>query len=253
MNVISSEFILNIMQAFKLSLVLTLLVYSVFTARAQQSPVNKYGLSTLNTREAYEKAVLADSNKRMVPLKSMVPALVYELRYATTDNFMQRRMYPSNTNITFLRLPAARALARVQQQLLAHGYGLKVWDAYRPYAVTEKFWEMVKDERYVAYPGKGSGHNRGLAIDVTLIELSSGRELDMGTSFDNFSDTAHHVFTNLPPAVLQKRKLLKETMEAHGFAAFESEWWHYSFPNTRQYEVLDLPFRLLRRLSAVKQ
>jgi D-alanyl-D-alanine dipeptidase len=151
-------------------------------------------------------------------------------------------MYTPATRHTFMRLPAARALATVQKELNARGYGLKIFDAYRPYGVTVKFWELIRDERYVANPRNGSGHNRGLAVDCTIIDLKTQRELDMGTGFDNFSDTAHHSFTALPPDVLQHRKLLKEIMEKHGFNKLETEWWHYFWPNDRGYEVLDIPF-----------
>jgi zinc D-Ala-D-Ala dipeptidase len=237
------------MQAFKITLGFTLLLVPVFSTMAQAIAANKYGLSVINSREAYLNTVSADSSKRMVELKSMVPGIVYELRYAGKNNFMKRRMYAPSTRHTFLRLPAAKALAKVQQKLSALGYGLKIWDAYRPYSVTEKFWDMVKDERYVANPAKGSGHNRGIAVDLTIIELATGKELDMGTGFDNFTDTAHHTFTALGTTVLQNRKLLKESMEAAGFVKFESEWWHYSLPNASGYELLDLPFSLLRRLQ----
>lgn len=162
---------------------------------------------------------------------------------------MRHRMYPANTRNTFTRLPAAKALLAVQNKLNAQGLGLKIWDAYRPYSVTEKFWEMVKDERYVANPAKGSGHNRGIAVDLTVIDLATGKELDMGTGFDNFTDTAHHTFTNLSTTVLQNRKLLKDAMEAAGFVRFESEWWHYSLPNPTNYEILDLPFTMLKKLN----
>src|SRR5690606_37409302 len=127
------------------------------------------------------------------------------------NNFMKKRMYPANTRHTFLRAPAAWALARVQQELSIQGYSLKIFDAYRPYSVTVAFWEPIKDERYVANPAKGSGHNRGLAVDLTIVETSTGKELDMGTGFDNFTDTAHHAFTkNLSPEVQKARALLKE-------------------------------------------
>ena len=160
---------------------------------------------------------------------------------------MHRKMYPSNTRHTFMRLRAAYALAAVQQDLNKRGLGLKIFDAYRPYAVTVRFWELVKDERYVANPAKGSGHNRGLAVDLTIIDLATGAALDMGTGFDNFTDTAHHTFTQLPEPVLQNRKLLKETMQKHGFSLFETEWWHYFWPNDRNYEVLDIPFNKLQK------
>jgi len=233
------------MQAFKISLVVTLLIVSVLFTAAQGIPVNKYGLQVVKTLKQYDQTTSGDNNMRMIELKSTMPNLVYELRYASLDNFMKTRMYPSKTRETFMRMPAAKALACAQQKLNAMGYGFKIWDAYRPYSVTEKFWEMVKDERYVANPAKGSGHNRGIAVDLTIITLSDGKELDMGTGFDNFTDTAHHTFTKLSDLVLQNRKLLRQTMESCGFVAFESEWWHYSLPDPTRYFILDIPFKKL--------
>lgn len=196
--------------------------------------------------QKYYKQVRDDSTKRMVELKSMIPGLRYDLRYASTENFMRRLMYPKKTNVTFLRYPAAMALQKVQLELAEKGFGLKIFDAYRPYAVTVKFWELVKDERYVANPAKGSGHNRGIAVDLTIVNLKTGRELDMGTGFDNFTDTAHHDFKKLPEEVLQNRGLLKSTMEKYGFKAFETEWWHYYLPESTKYEILDIDFKTLK-------
>ncbi|HUM97937.1 MAG TPA: M15 family metallopeptidase [Chitinophagaceae bacterium] len=195
----------------------------------------------------YRKQVKADSNKKMVELQSAIPGMVYDLRYATSNNFMHRLMYPSKTRFTFLRLVAVKALQNAQSKLHEMGLGLKVFDAYRPYAVTEKFWELVHDERYVANPARGSGHNRGTSVDLTIFNLNSGLELDMGTGFDNFTDTAHHSFTDLPESVLQNRLLLKSTMEQNGFKALETEWWHYSLPQSSQYELLNLGFKKLKR------
>lgn len=216
-------------------------------ARAQQTDPKRYGVVFVADTKTYRAQVKADSSKRMLELKSLMPALQYDLRYGTSNNFMNRAMYVPAPACTFLRAPAARALQQVQEELAANGYGLKVFDAYRPYSVTVSFWELVKDERYVANPSKGSGHNRGLAVDLTIIELATGRELDMGTGFDNFTDSAHQDFTALPPPVLKNRQLLKSVMQRHGFAPLETEWWHYYWPNDRNYEVLDLPFEALKK------
>lgn len=191
----------------------------------------------------YLHQVAADSAKKMVELKSRVPGLVYDLRYASVNNFMDRQMYVPAPTATFLRTPAAEALAKAQQELSAAGLGLKIFDAYRPYSVTVLFWELVKDERYVANPAKGSGHNRGIAVDLTLIRLSDKTELPMGTGFDNFSDTAHHSFTSLPPETLKNRQLLRSIMEKYGFKALETEWWHYYLPGSDRFELLDIPFQ----------
>ena len=110
-------------------------------------------------------------------------------------------------------------------------------------------WELVKDERYTANPAKGSGHNRGIAADLTIIDLKTGKELDMGTGFDNFTDSAHHVFKNLPEQVLNNRHLLKSTMEKYGFKAFDTEWWHYFWVDGKEYEVMNLTFKQLKKLK----
>ena len=193
----------------------------------------------------YRKQAEQDSTKRMTELKSLMPNLVYDLRYASTNNFMHRLMYPANTTHTFLRAPAANALQKVQLELNEKGLGLKIFDAYRPYSVTVKFWELVKDERYVANPAKGSGHNRGIAVDLTVINLKTGEELNMGTGFDKFSDTAHQTFTNLPEEILQNRYLLKSTMEKYGFKALDTEWWHFFLNNANRFELLDIDFKKL--------
>lgn len=190
----------------------------------------------------YKRAVEADSFQKMVNLRPLLPSAAFELRYAGTNNFTGQTLY-KKCRTTFLRLKAARALQAAAAELLQNGYTLKIWDAYRPYSVTQKMWDLIGDERYVANPTKGSGHNRGLAVDLTL--LKDGHEVDMGTGFDNFTDTAHHAFTNLPEAVLSNRRLLRTAMEKQGFKALDTEWWHYSFPNDRNYEVLDVPFQKL--------
>jgi len=196
--------------------------------------------------QVYYKQVKDDPAKQMVELKSRIPGLLYDLRYATTNNFMHRLMYPAHTTVTFLRLPAVAALQQVQQELQAKGLGLKIFDAYRPYSVTVKFWELVKDERYVANPAKGSGHNRGIAVDLTIIHLRDNTELNMGTAFDNFSDTAHSDFQHLPEQVLQNRKLLRSAMEKYGFKVLETEWWHYFLPEAARFELLDIDFKKLK-------
>jgi D-alanyl-D-alanine dipeptidase len=232
----------NRFHVFLLNLIIFLTGY-IRPASAQDAGYNRPPVT--DRYDDYKKQVKKDPAKKMVELKSAVPTIVYDLRYASTNNFMKRLMYPAGTYQTFLRQPAAGALKKVQDELTASGYGLKIFDAYRPYSVTVKFWELVKDERYVANPSKGSGHNRGVAIDLTLINLKTGKELSMGTGFDNFSDTAHQSFTKLPADVLQNRKLLKATMEKHGFTPYADEWWHYSWPGSAKFEILDIDFKKL--------
>jgi zinc D-Ala-D-Ala dipeptidase len=236
----------NIRNRFYIAQLLFFIFLTINTGICAQSK-NDSALKVISKLKAYKKQVEAEAGKKMIELKTLVPGLVYDLRYASENNFMKRRMYPSNTNITFLRQPAAIAIAAVQQELNQKGLGLKIFDAYRPYSVTVKFWELVKDERYVANPAKGSGHNRGIAVDLTIIHLDSGKEFDMGTGFDNFSDTAHWAFTNLSEEVLQNRNMLKTIMEKNGFKALDTEWWHFFLPNSGRYEVLNIPFKKLNK------
>src|SRR5688572_59948 len=180
----------------------------------------------------YKEQIQIDSNYRLTELKGSIPEIIYDLTYAGTANFTGRKLYETGDQ-TYLRLPAAKALAAVQQKLQAQGIGLKIFDAYRPHSATRLMWELLQDERYVAHPAKGSHHNRGLAVDLTLVNLSTGNEPDMGTGFDHFTDTAHHAFTALPANVLSNRHMLRQVMEEAGFKALETEWWHYSWPNDR--------------------
>jgi D-alanyl-D-alanine dipeptidase len=208
-------------------------------------PKNEFGLTVIKNTKSYIYVITMDSNKIMKKIGTYLPQAALDLRYATKQNFMHREMYAPSTNTSFLRLPVIRALQKVEESLAKQGLGLKIFDAYRPYSVTQKFWELVHDDRYVANPAKGSGHNRGIAVDLTLIDLKTKQALDMGTDFDNFTDSAHQSFTSLPRNVLENRKLLKETMVQFGFNPLETEWWHYSWPNAEKFEILDLSFDTL--------
>lgn len=204
---------------------------------------NPYGLQLIESIPQYCSTLKAAPEKALVDLAKMIPGIKIELPYTQEDNFMKQPMYPPVTK-TYLRKAAADALRSVSEALRLKGYRLLVYDAYRPYAVTMRFWELVKDERYVANPANGSGHNRGLAVDLTLL-YENGQPVDMGTGFDNFSDTAHHSYRNLSTEIISNRKLLKNTMEQFGFRALDTEWWHYSWPNDKNYELLDLTFKEL--------
>jgi len=227
---------------------LCLLISSPFLqqAKAQENTSDK-GLKVIRTLDIYRLSVQKDSNQRMVDIRRFIPNMVLDLRYGTMNNFMKRVMYEERPTHSYLRLPAIKALAMVQKELNQKGYGLKIYDAYRPYFVTQKFWDLVHDDRYVADPKKGSGHNRGIAVDLTIIDLKTKKELPMPTGFDNFTDSAHHDFMQLSPEILKNRQLLKETMEKYGFVEFATEWWHYSLPNPEHYEVMNLSFGQLKQ------
>ncbi|GDX42189.1 D-alanyl-D-alanine dipeptidase [Bacteroidota bacterium] len=199
----------------------------------------------IQDKKAYLATIASSPIKRMVNVNKLIPSLKMELRYASKNNFTGKRMYPPSSTTCYLREEAASALKAVSDSLSKRGFDLKIFDAYRPYAVTARFWKLIRDERYVANPRLGSGHNRGIAIDLTLVDKSTGVEIDMGTGFDNFSTAAHHSYLELQPQVLINRKILKEIMEHFGFKSLETEWWHYSLPNPKRYEVLNLSFREL--------
>lgn len=184
---------------------------------------------------------------QLIELKEIIPYLRYDLKYASNQNFTGKRVYPKNTQSTYLVLEAAQSLKNIAKELEAKNLGLLIWDAYRPYRATVKFWKMIHDERYVANPAKGSGHNRGIAVDLTLYEISTGELLEMPTGFDNFSDTAHHDFMMLAEKKIMNRQLLKNTMEKHGFKSLETEWWHYAWPNDRNYPIMNISFKRLNK------
>ncbi|MGE5519816.1 MAG: M15 family metallopeptidase [Candidatus Dadabacteria bacterium] len=210
---------------------------------------NSQNIHVVRQFKEYCSTVSYDYSQRLVELRQIIPGLIYDLRYATKQNFTGRNLYENTFNSTYLRLPVALALKKVEEELEKYNYSLKIFDAYRPYSVTKRMWVLIHDDRYVANPATGSGHNRGLAVDLTLVNRMTGKELNMGTNFDNFTDTAHLSFKKLPTDIIKRRELLKSVMELYGFKSLESEWWHYSWPNNKNYDVLDLNFKTLARKS----
>ena len=163
-------------------------------------------------------------------LGKKAPEIRQLIYYATTENFVGEVLYPCGKCL--LRPVVADALIRVHQSLEEKGYGLLVYDCYRPLDVQWKMWESTPDKRYVSDPRKGSMHNRGTAVDLTLVDLASGKELDMGTPYDFFGREAWPEYQDLPPEVLDRRRVLADAMRAEGFQSIRTEWWHYSFPGT---------------------
>jgi len=190
--------------------------------------------------KAYKTAVKADPESRLVEIKQYIPGIALDIRYATTNNFTHRKMYPQAR--AFARLQVVMALKEVEDELKTKGLGLKIYDAYRPYSITAKFYEVTPDTNFVADPRKGSKHNRGCAIDLSVIDLKTGKELEMPTGFDSFSHRAAANYADLPPQQIVNRELLKTVMQAHGFHVISTEWWHYDFNGWQKYPLLDIPF-----------
>lgn len=202
----------------------------------------------ISSTQEIHKLVQLDSSQAMIPLKNIIPNLITDWKYAGYDNFTRQILYKSPE--AYLRKEPANALAKANKELNTIGLGIVLYDAYRPYRVTRRMWSIVPDERYAANPAKGSGHNRGAAVDLTLYDLKTGHILDMGTGFDHFSDTAHHDFTVLPEQILKNRQLLKQTMMKHGFLPLSTEWWHYSWPDAaKRFPLMDLSFKKMKRLT----
>jgi D-alanyl-D-alanine dipeptidase len=160
-----------------------------------------------------------------VNLKSYSNAFVFDMKYATDDNFLKAKVYDCAE--CFLRLKTVKALIKANTKLAQKGYKIKIYDCYRPLDIQKKMWEIVPNPKYVANPKTGSIHNRGGAVDISLVTLQ-GEAVDMGTDFDFFGEKASHLYQDLPKNVLQNRKLLKSVMISAGFNSFDSEWWHYN-------------------------
>ncbi|WP_400194016.1 M15 family metallopeptidase [Hymenobacter sp. B81] len=207
--------------------------------------LNAYGLAVLSDAAQYWQQVAHNPAQELVNLAAHVPGLVIELPYATADNFFGRVLYPEAA--AYLRRPVADALRAAQRELAERGLGLKIWDAYRPYAVTVAMYEQLPDETYAAPPWRGSRHNRGCSVDATLVELSSGRELPLPTGFDDLSPRAHSAFADLPAAVRGHRATLHAALARQGFVNYPAEWWHFDHARWAEFPLLDLPFAALRR------
>jgi len=175
---------------------------------------------------------------RLVPLENVRPATLPEVRYATRCNFTRTQLYPSPR--LWLHRDTARALSKVQTDLARRGLALKVYDAYRPFSVQQRMWNLIRDERYVSNPAKNRGrHTRGTAIDATLVD-ASGRELDMPTDFDDFTEKAHADYAGASGVQKHNRALLARAMSRQGFVPYPFEWWHFDLEGWEKYPVLDI-------------
>ncbi len=183
------------------------------------------------------KEVSSFKDSTFVDLKKLDTSFVYEMKYATKDNFLKDKLYECDNCL--LRYKTARKIIKANNSFKKLGLKIKFFDCYRPLTIQKKMWEIYPDARYVANPKKGSNHNRGSAVDITLINVSTGKELEMGTPFDYFGNKAHHAYINLPKTVLENRKLLKSTMESNSFKSITSEWWHYNLINSYRFKVSD--------------
>lgn len=192
-------------------------------------------------KESSDKQVknsLVKEISNLVQIKDLDSSIVIDLKYATEENFTHKKISP--VPICLIRKETGAKLVKVSEELKKFGYFLKVWDAYRPPYVQKILWETTSDKRFVANPYKGgSKHNRGSAVDVTLVD-SNGREVEMPTGFDDFSSKAFRSNKNITPKVKANLELLTNTMKKYGFTTIDSEWWHYDDSDYKNYPIVDI-------------
>lgn len=174
----------------------------------------------------------------LVDIRTLDRSFVLDIRYATNNNFVGKKMYHHRRAL--LLHSAARRLLKAQRSLKKQGYRIKVWDCYRPLSVQKILWKKKPDENFVANPKKGSPHNRGAAIDCTLVDVQ-GKELTMPTPFDAFTKKAHRSATNVAAQERKNMLILERAMKGAGFIPFPTEWWHFNDPKWEEYPMLDIP------------
>lgn len=209
----------------KTALFLTILTLSI-SVSAQTGPPKEEG-----KREA-----------RLVELITLDKTLKIDIRYATANNFMGRPVYPEAR--AFLQKPAAKGLIKVHKKLKKQGLGLVIYDGYRPWTITKLFWDSVKPEQrmFVADPTKGSKHNRGCAVDLSIFDLKTGKDIPMPSAYDEFSERASPKYAGGTDEERRNRELLRSLMEAEGFIVNENEWWHFDYKDWEQYGIYDISF-----------
>lgn len=207
---------------------------------------NPFNLDITQNLEDYENDVKQNQENRLVDL-GKIKNIYLDIRYATPNNFTGQVIYSSPK--AFARNPVYNALQKVQDSLSYYKIGIKIYDAYRPYTASLKFFEVYPDTNFVANPKYGSRHNRGSAVDLTLVELSTGKELPMPTEYDNFTEKAHPDYNDLPDTVLTNKKLLFGIMKHFGFSYYPTEWWHFDFNGWENYKLMDLSFEELAKVN----
>ncbi len=232
------------MRLFTFASLLILMVTACHRQAAFDLPKSQYGLPVVNDVKVYKKIVRMNPDNELVDLRKLIPDAKFDVRYASADNLIGRPLYPSAD--VFLRKPAALALQKVHESLKKQGYGLVLHDGYRPYEITVLFYETIKDTTFVADPRRGSRHNRGMAIDLSLYDLKTGETVDMPSGYDETTPRAFHEYMEGSPVALANRERLKNAMTAVGFEIYKWEWWHYDFQGWQDCYTYDIWHREIR-------
>jgi D-alanyl-D-alanine dipeptidase len=203
----------------------------------------------LHAQDAPPKEAGTFRQADLVELVKLDPGIRLDIRYATKNNFTGRAVYKESR--AFLQRPAAEALVRVNSSLKRQGYGLVVFDGYRPWKVTKIFWDTtpVEKREFVADPAKGSRHNRGCAVDLTMYDLKTGKQVQMPSEYDEMTERSHINYQCATPEARRLREMLRAAMEAEGFQVYEPEWWHYDYKDWRAYPILNISFKEIARAS----
>lgn len=170
----------------------------------------------------------------LVDVTKIDSTLVVDLKYAKKDNFLKRSVYPIEKAV--LQLEVAKKLAEANDEFHKYGFTIKIWDAYRPFSVQKMMWEIMPNDDFIANPSHGSVHNRGAAVDVTLVD-KVGREMEMTSGFDDFTEKAFINYNGATAKAIENREFLAKIMMKHGFTRLESEWWHFYGPNAYRYPI----------------
>ena len=203
-------------------------------------PVAELRTEALQAHPPVEKGTFRPPD--LVELVTLDPSIKLDIRYATDNNFLGVPVYTQAR--AFLQRPAAEALERAQQALHAQGYGLIIHDGYRPWYVSDIFWLATPEDKkkFVANPAEGSKHNRGCAVDLSLYDLKTGREVEMPSGYDEMTDRAYADYPGGTPGERALRALLRQVMEAQGFAVIPTEWWHFDYKDWQQYTIQNARF-----------
>lgn len=240
---------------FPLHLFLSSLLISFFACSSPNKTTDKKDTNHNTISETNDTVIKAEEveieikeeiidDTAFVNLYSLDTSFILDFRYADTLNFFKKKLYQCSE--CQLRYETAKALIAVNNKIKSEGKRLIVFDCYRPFSVQEYMWEIMPDSRYVANPNRGGSiHNRGGAVDVAFAD-SLGNILDFGTEFDHFGKEANHTYLDLNEEVLNNRNYLKSTMEEFGFIALNSEWWHYTFKNGKNYSIAKREFECKR-------
>ena len=185
----------------------------------------------------------------LVELTAIEPSIKLDIRYATANNLAGKPVYTEAR--AFLQRPAAEALARTHRALKPRGFGLLVFDGYRPWRVTKLFWDVTPPEKreFVADPAQGSKHNRGCAVDLSMYDLKTGREVEMPSAYDEMSPRAYPDYAGGQADARERRDLLRRAMEAEGFIVEPNEWWHFNYKDWKAYPILDIAFSEIKAVA----